>query len=267
MTAILPDTERHALGSLRASPVLARVRIVLVGTTHPGNIGASARAMKAMGLRALHLVTPAHFPSAEATARAAGADDLLAAARVHATLDEALAGCEVAYGTTARSRRIGWPTCTPRVAAAEIAALPASTEIALVFGRERTGLTNIELDRCQRAICIATAADFSSLNLAQAVQICAYELGLVEPAALPGAPRRGRDKSGDALATAAELEALRDHCLAVMAAVAYYDTAQPKLIDRRLRRMLARTGLLHSEVQIFRGFLHAIEVRLGAISS
>lgn len=184
------------------------MRIVLVGTTHPGNIGASARAMKAMGMRALHLVEPAHFPSAEATARAAGADDVLGSAVIHATLEDALLGCEVAYGTTARGRRIGWPTCTPRAAAADIAAMPSGTQVALVFGRERTGLTNTELDRCQRAICIATAADFSSLNLAQAVQICAYELGLAVPAALPGAPRRGRNKSGEALATAAEIEAL-----------------------------------------------------------
>lgn len=220
--------------------------------------------MKGMGLQALHLVTPQHFPSAEATARAAGADDVLADAVVHPTLEDALSGCQIVYGTSARGRRIGWPTFTPRAAAAEIAQAPNNAIIALVFGRERTGLTNAELDRCQRSICIPTVADFSSLNIAQAVQICAYELAVIEPDAVPGAPRRGRHKSGDTPASAAEIEALRAHCLAVMARVEYYDLLRPKLIDRRLRRLLARSNLLHSEVQIFRGFLTAIEAHLPA---
>jgi TrmH family RNA methyltransferase len=250
--------------SSRGSSWLERVRVVLVGTTHPGNIGASARAMKGMGFQTLHLVTPQHFPSAEATARAAGADDVLADAVVHASLEDALQGCQVVYGTSARARRIGWPTFTPRAAAADIAQAPQSAIIALVFGRERTGLTNAELDLCQRLICIPTVADFSSLNIAQAVQICAYELALIEPDAVPGTPRRGRQKSGDTLASAGEIEALRAHCMAVMARVEYYDPLRPKLIDRRLRRLLARSNLLHSEVQIFRGFLTAIEDHLSA---
>lgn len=248
---ILPDS--------RATPVLAQVRFVLVGTTHPGNIGASARAMKAMGVHDLRLVRPLAFPSAVATAQAAGADDVLAAAGIHDRLEEALAGCTLVWGTTARGRRLGWPTQGPREAAAEIARGARAGPVAVVFGTERTGLSNAELDLCQRAICIPTVADFSSLNLGQAVQIVAYELAQTTPAAVPGAPRRGRPKSGEQAATAAELAELEAHCLAVMAAVEYYDPDRPKLILRRLRRLLGRAQLLHSEVQILRGFLRAIE--------
>ena len=240
------------------APSLDHVRIVLVGTTHPGNIGATARAMKVMGLSALHLVAPARFPSAEATARAAGADDILARARVHADLEDALVGVRTVYGTTARERHIDWPAQSPREAAAAIAA--DGDDVAIVFGRERSGLTNEELDRCQRAIHIPTSATFRSLNLAQAVQICAYELRLAHVAAAPAmpAPREGRDPP----AAAAELEGLRAHTLAVMEAVGYYDPAQPKLLERRLQRLFNRAGLLHSESQILRGFLAAIAQRV-----
>ncbi len=235
---------------------LGHVRIVLVGTTHPGNIGATARAMKVMGLSALHLVAPARFPCAEATARAAGADDILARANVHTHLEEALSGVRTVYGTTARERHIDWPAQSPREAAAAIAA--DGEDVAIVFGRERSGLTNEELDRCQRAIHIPTSATFRSLNLAQAVQICAYELRLAHAAGAPAAVREGRDPP----AAAAELEGLRAHTLAVMEAVGYYDPAQPKLLERRLQRLFNRAGLLHSESQILRGFLAAIEQRM-----
>lgn len=238
---------------------LSRVRIVLVGTTHPGNIGAAARAMKVMGLDALHLVQPARFPSAEATAMAAGADDLLARAAVHESLEAALDGCAMAYGTTARERHIGWPTLSPRAAAEAIAA--EAQPVALVFGRERAGLSNAELDRCQRAIAIPTDAAFRSLNLAQAVQICAYELRLAHLGDVrPVTPRVGAD---DPAAGAREIDDLTRHCLAVMAAVGYHDPARPKLLERRLARLFGRAGLLHSEAQILRGFLGAIEARLG----
>lgn len=248
------------------------VRIVLVGTTHPGNIGAAARAMKAMGLSSLHLVAPRHFPSAEATARAAGADDLLARATVHETLAAALAGCDIAYGTTARERRIGWPTVRPRAAAAEIVAAAAGTT-AIVFGRERSGLTNEELDACQRAIWIPTVSEFGSLNLAQAVQICAYELHLaalvgdVDGAAVPdAAPASGASSAfrrGERPASAGEVDGLTAHLLSAMTVVGYHDPARPKLLERRVRRWLGRSGLLHSEAQFLRGFLSAVEARLG----
>lgn len=238
------------------SAALARVRIVLVGTSHPGNIGASARAMKTMGLSTLVLVAPERFPSAEATARAAGADDLLARATRCATLAEAVAGCEVVFGTTARERRIDWPAVDMRAAAATIAATPGP--LAVVFGRERSGLTNSELEACQRAIHIPTSAEFRSLNLAQAVQICAYEIRLAHDAS-PTPPRGPRRARLDAPVRADELAALRAHCLRVMERVGYYDPARPKLLERRLQRLLSKADLRHSEAQFLRGFLAAIE--------
>lgn len=235
---------------------LDQVRIVLVGTTHPGNIGATARAMKAMGLSDLRLVQPARFPAAEATARAAGADDLLSRARVHETLAEALDGSALVVGTTARERHIEWPSLRPRDAAVEL--LGTGQPAALVFGRERSGLTNDELALCQRAVHIPTDENFRSLNLAQAVQVCAYELRL----SAIGAGKSVERRSSDPMATATELEQLNDHCLRVMAASGYLNPEHPKLLERRLRRFLGRAQLRHSESQIVRGFLSAIEGRL-----
>ncbi|MCZ6892913.1 MAG: RNA methyltransferase [Gammaproteobacteria bacterium] len=241
------------------------MRVVLVGTTHPGNIGASARAMKAMGLAHLHLVSPSVFPSAVATARAAGADDILAAVIVHESLDQALEGCGIAFGTTARGRRIGWPTLSPREAAGEILRSARAGDTAVVFGGERSGLSNEELDRCQRSIWIPTVDRFRSLNLAQAVQILAYELHLAaDPAAEP-APRHIELKGGDRPAAAEELNDLQAHILHVMEVAAYHDPERPKLLERRLRRLMNRADLLHSEVQILRGFLAAVEAGLGAV--
>ncbi|MGR8921457.1 MAG: RNA methyltransferase, partial [Gammaproteobacteria bacterium] len=161
--------------------------------------------------------------------------------------------------TTARSRHIGWPTLSPREAAEAIAADAAPA--ALVFGREATGLSNEELDRCQHAISIPTAPDYRSLNLAQAVQICAYELRVAH--ALPRSPPEAKPaRSGEAPASAEALEQLREHCLAVMQRVGYYDPAKPKLLERRLRRMISGAGMRHSEVQILRGLLGAVEARL-----
>jgi TrmH family RNA methyltransferase len=244
-------------------PIAARaaaVRIVLVATSHPGNIGATARAMKAMGLSALHLVQPARFPSAEATARAAGADDVLAAAVVHDSLADAVAGCTLVIGTTARERHLDWPSTDPRAAGALVAA--TAGEVALVFGRERSGLSNEELDQCQRAVYIPTSPVYRSLNLAQAVQVLAYEVRL---ALLDGGPVPGRRRSArlDPPASAEEIAGIEAHCLRVMARVGYYDTTKPKLLERRVKRLLARPGLLHSESQILRGFLNALERKLG----
>lgn len=262
MDAILTDRQASTVASQTeiSSAALARVRIVLVETTHPGNIGAAARAMKTMGLGTLALIKPLRFPSAEATARAAGADDILAAASLHDTLEEAVAGCRIVFGTTARERRIDWPTRTVREAAALIAACPEP--VAVVFGRERSGLTNAELDCCQRAIHIPTSADYRSLNLAQAVQICAYEVRLAHDDSM-APPRGARRARLDADAGADELDALRAHCLRVMEAAAYYDPRAPKLLERRVKRLLSRAGLKHSETQFLRGFLTAIEARLG----
>ena len=242
---------------------LERVRIILVGTTHPGNIGSSARAMKAMGVTNLHLVNPQGFPSAVATAQASGADDLLSRAVVHGSLDQALIGCSTVYGTTGRARHIGWPTLGPRLAANEIRQkLQQDDTVAIVFGPERSGLSNEELDRCKCAIWIPTAANFRSLNLAQAVQILAYELRMTEGEGEPYFASSGDDDKGDGPASALELIELKSHLMRIMEAVYYYDPNRPKLLNRRITRLLNRSVLLHSEAQILRGFLTAIETKL-----
>ena len=215
-----------------------------------------------MGLAELHLVAPERFPDAEATALAVGADDLLARAVVHDSLAGALAGVARVYGTSARPRRVDWPTVTPRAAAAEIAAL-GPVDAALVFGPERTGLSNEDLDLCHRLVAIPTAAAYSSLNLAQAVQVLVYEVFLARSASAPvPAPRRAR-RASERPARADEVADLLRHCLAVMARVGFYDPERPKLLERRLSRLLGRAALVDSEVQILRGFLAAVEDELG----
>ena len=149
------------------------MRIVLVETTHPGNIGGAARAMKKMGLQQLLLVNPQHFPSADATARASGADDVLAAAALHPDLDSARAGCCLGSGATARGRSIPWPSVDPRLAAARAVAAAPHGPVVMVFGREHSGLSNEEQDRCNYLLHIPTDAAYSSLNLAAAVQVVA----------------------------------------------------------------------------------------------
>ncbi len=265
MAKILPDSQCQTVDQPEAPahpavpPLAARVRVVLVGTSHPGNIGGAARAMKAMGLAQLHLVAPERFPDASATALAVGAADLLINARLHASLAEALVGVDVVYATSARGRRIDWPTFNPRTAAADIVARDGA-QVALVFGPERSGLSNTDLDLCQRLIEIPTVPDFSSLNLAQAVQIIAYELYAAAP--LVVAPMRRNRRLSDQAARAEDVADLQRHCMRVMAAVEFYEPHKPKLLDRRLRRLLSRAELRDSEVQILRGFLTAVEETL-----
>ena len=155
---------------------LARTRVVLINTTHPGNIGATARAMKVMGLKQLHLVSPKIFPSAEATARASGADDILQHAHVHESLDAALSGCGLVLGTSARLRSLPMPMLDAQAAARQAIAEVEEHEVALLFGRERHGLTNEEMQRCNFLVNIPTNPEYGSLNISQAVQIMAYEL-------------------------------------------------------------------------------------------
>ncbi len=244
---------RDALGD--TPDPFGAVRIVLVGTTHPGNIGASARAMKAMGLRRLWLVSPKVFPAAEATAMASGADDILAAAEVVPSFEAAIAGCTMVFGTTARTRHLQWPVLSPAEAALQVRGAVADGPVAIVFGREQAGLSNAELDLCQRAIRIPTDEGFNSLNLAQAVQICVYELRN----ALQASRRTADEEDRDRPAGAPELDRLHRHLVETMVAVGYYDSSNPKLLERRLRRLLNRSGLRQSEAQILRGFLAAVD--------
>ncbi|MEJ2687494.1 MAG: tRNA (cytosine(32)/uridine(32)-2'-O)-methyltransferase TrmJ [Gammaproteobacteria bacterium] len=236
--------------------MLANIRIVLVNTSHPGNIGAVARAMKTMCLEQLYLVGPKTYPSAEATARASGADDLLARARVCDTLDEALAGCSLVAGASARSRAIPWPLIDPRACAARLAARSASGPVALVFGREQSGLSNEELDRCQLLVQIPSNPEYGSLNLAAAVQVLAYEL--------LQAHRDGpQDTDGASMehppATVDELEGFYRHLERTLVSLEFLDPDNPRHLMRRLRRLYHRAALDRNEVNILRGILSAIE--------
>jgi len=250
---------------------LDNVTVVLVGTTHPGNIGAAARAMKTMGLTRLALVAPRHFPHAEATARASGADDVLAGAAVYDSLAAALAGHVLAFGTTARARRLEWPVLDPRETAVEIARESERGRVALVFGREQSGLSNDELALTQRAVRIPTAEQYASLNLAQAVQVLAYEVGYVVHAARQAAEGEGAGRTpkaaADRPATADEVAGLAGHLERAMVRVGYLDPARPKLMRRRLGRLGARARFLNSEVQFLRGFLTRVDERIPASGS
>jgi TrmH family RNA methyltransferase len=234
------------------------IRFVLVETSHPGNIGAAARAMKTMGLGRLALVRPKTFPCAEATARASGADDLLAAAAVHDDLDAALMGVGLVLGTSARLRTLTWPQVDARTAAGQIHALGNGTEVAVLFGRERTGLTNAELDRCHHLLHIPVNPAYGSLNIAAAVQIVAYEIRMTAP---------GTGGVGDYLperpATAEQMEGLYGHLEQTLVAIRFLDPGNPRYLMRRLRRLFNRAHLGEEEVNILRGILAAIRRRIG----
>ena len=237
---------------------LEHIRIVLIETSHPGNIGAAARAMKCMGLTHLCLVQPGRFPCAEATARASGADDVLAGAVVCGTLEEAITGCGLVIGASARQRRIPWPLLDPHETAARVLeAASADTDCALVFGREHSGLTNEEMELCQYLVTIPTNPAFSSLNLAAAVQVLCYELRQCAGAELETVA--GSRDSRVPSATAEDMERLYQHLEQVMIATGFLDPAKPRRLMRRLRRLFSRTGLDRQELQILRGFLAAIK--------
>ena len=236
---------------------LNRIRIVLVATSHAGNIGACARAMKTMGLKRLVLVDPLRFPDVEATARAVGAEDVLNNAQVCANLDEALADCHLVIGTSARNRRIPWPLLMPDEAAQRAVQESAERDVALLFGRERTGLTNDELDRCQLLVNIPTDPDFSSLNLAAAVQVLCYEVRRAAQAKDTPRPDAAA-LLGEPLATAADVQRFYDHLEQVLVETRFLDPANPRLLMRRLVRLFNRVQMTENEVKILRGFLASI---------
>jgi tRNA (cytidine32/uridine32-2'-O)-methyltransferase len=234
------------------------LRIVLVGTQHPGNIGSAARAMKTMGLSALHLVAPERFPDPEANTLAAGADDVLAAAPLHAGLDSALAGCHFVLGTSARRRHVPLPEMSPREAARALYDAAQQGPVALLFGRERTGLENEELQRCHASVGIPTDPGFSSLNLAAAVQVLAYELRLATLDASGGGLPSGRPMppvDAEPPATADELERYFAHLDQALHEIDFHKGKPPEMVMQRLRRLYLRAGLDAREVKILRGIL------------
>ncbi|MDT8405676.1 MAG: RNA methyltransferase [Methylococcales bacterium] len=228
------------------------VKIVLVGTTHPGNIGATARAMKTMNFSRLALVAPKQFPSAEASARAAGADDILAQAYVYDTLAEAVADCQWVIGASARRRSIQWPELTPRQCAAKLTTLPEGEQAALVFGREHSGLSNAELDLCQFLLHIPVNPEFSSLNLAAAVQVVCYEL---YQARLDNGPHTHPTPPEAPPASAEQLERFYQHLQDTLLSIGFLRPEQQQSMMRRLRRLYHRAQLDRKEVDILRGIL------------
>ncbi|MCC7217237.1 MAG: RNA methyltransferase [Burkholderiales bacterium] len=236
-----------------SAAALARVRVVLVRTTHPGNIGAAARAMHTMGVGRLVLVAPERYPHPEATALASGATAVLDGARVVATLPEALAGCAIAIGLSARPRAFAGRVLPLRDAAVEAARATAAGDVALVFGTEMSGLSNAELAQCAIAATIPANPDYPSLNVAAAVQVAAYELRVAAGA--------GRVWSAPRFAPAAhdEVEALYAHAQVTLTAMRFLHPAQPRRLLPRLRRLFGRAGLEREEVNILRGILARVD--------
>ena len=239
----------------RAAAQLRDIRIVLVEPSHPGNIGGAARAMKTMGLGDLALVRPKRFPDPQAEWRAASAIDVLEAARVVDRLDDGIADCGLVAGTSARSRRIPWPTLT----AADFAVHVASNGLggkpaAILFGREVSGLSNDELRRCNWHVVIPANPAYSSLNLAMAVQVVCYELRKALAAERPPAPSWDRP-----LASAAQMAGFYEHLERVLVDIEFQTANTPQQAMTRLRRLFGRIGVDETELAILRGVLTHVE--------
>jgi tRNA/rRNA methyltransferase len=234
--------------------VLERVRVVLSHTSHPGNIGAAARAMRTMGLSHLYLVKPKHFPHVDARALAAGALDILNAAVVCETLEGALSGTVLAVAATARNRDLSHEVVDCRTASLRLVSETRRGDVALVFGTERTGLTVAEVSKCGLIATIPSNATYSSLNVAQAVQVFAYELRIAsetpdnEPAVEPVN-----------LATHEEVEHFYEHLERTLYSTGFLNPAQPGRLMQRMRRLFARSRLEKEEVNILRGILSAMQ--------
>jgi TrmH family RNA methyltransferase len=236
------------------------VRIVLVDTSHPGNIGGAARAMKTMGLADLALVRPKHFPSDEATARAAGADDVLAAAQVYDDLQSAIADYGWVVGASARLRTVALPIVDPHEAAATMWQRLAQNRVAVLLGPEQSGLTNDDLARCQQLVHIPANPKFSSLNLAMAVQVLCYELRMAVPnKPLPPGRINKSVPSEGRLATAAELEGLHEHLERLLTESEFLHPAHQKQVKLKLRRIFHKATLEENELNILRGALTSLD--------
>lgn len=235
---------------------LSNIRIVLVRPTHPGNVGATARAMKNMSLRSLYLVEPEKFPSPEAMDRAAGADDVLQGAVICASLDEALKDSHLVIGTSSRARRIEWPTLDPAAGASRLVEGAQHGPVALLFGQERTGLLNSELDRCHFVVTIPADEAYSSLNLASAVQILAYE---IYRAVLAGAAASTTEAREDRPASNEDMQRFYQHLDEVLQEIGFLDPDNPRYLMRRLMRLFNRAGMDNNEINIMRGILTAIQ--------
>ncbi|WP_456379972.1 tRNA (cytosine(32)/uridine(32)-2'-O)-methyltransferase TrmJ [Thiolapillus sp.] len=237
---------------------MENIRIVLVETSHGGNIGAVARAMKNMCLEELVLVQPKQFPTEEAMARASGADDILHEASIHQSLDEAVADCTLVVGTSARLRSVSWPQLDPRECAELVMQRSAVGKVALVFGRERTGLTNAELERCNYLVNIPANPDYSSLNLGMAVQVISYELMMQS--------QQGRQlvTAERDLAKAGDMQGLFKHLEQALEDIGFLDPRKSDKLMRRLKRLFYRAEPDLDELKILRGILSAAQGRKSA---
>ena len=239
----------------------SNIKIVLVNTAHPGNIGGAARAMKNMGLSELCLVEPREYPAPRAVWRAAGAREVLTHATVVDSVDEAIADCSLVIGTSARERRIPWPLINPRECGVRVWAEAQKHKVALLFGREDRGLTNDELQKCHYHVHIPSNPEYSSLNLATAVQVLAYEIRMASLA----------NENGDLpdlaewdqpLVNAEDLENFHNHLAETMAELDFYDPENPKQLLTRMRRLFNRLRMDQMEVSILRGLLSAVQRKL-----
>lgn len=251
---------------IRKIILFSNIKIVLVETSHSGNIGAVARAMKNMMLTNLCLVSPKIFPHADATARAAGADDILARAQIFETLPEAIADCTLVIGASARSRTISWREVTPRECAEKISREFGDEKIAILFGRENSGLKNEELDLCRFLLHIPCNPNYSSLNIAAAVQVVCYELFI---AAQNGEATRKivGDEDEQELATSQQMELFYEHLEQALIDIDFMRTDKEKTLMRRLRRIYNRAELRSKEVDILRGILRLSQGHKGQLKN
>jgi tRNA (cytidine32/uridine32-2'-O)-methyltransferase len=241
--------------SCTLASMLKNIRIVLIATSHPGNIGAAARAMKNMSLDRLCLVSPRRYPSEDAVARASGADDLLARAEVYETLEEALVGCRFVVGASARLRRVEWPMLEPRACAEKMVCEAQAGEVALLFGREHSGLTNEELDCCHHLVHIPTNPAYSSLNIAAAVQVLVYEL------LLASREERSVEEVLTPVATAEQMASFHQHLEQALLDIGFSDPRQSDKLLRRLHLLFNRARPDTDELNILRGILSAAQGR------
>jgi tRNA (cytidine32/uridine32-2'-O)-methyltransferase len=237
----------------------AAIRIVLVATSHPGNIGSCARALKTMGFATLYLVNPKSFPDARAHEMSAGADDLLDKAVVTDSLQAAISDCQLVIATSARPRQLALTGFTPSNCAEFISQQSDDTKIAIVFGREHAGLTNDELLQCHFHVNIPSNPAYSSLNIAQAVQIITYELRmkLLAPKAVVAA------RMEEKLATAQDIEQFYEHLTELMIAINFLRPDNPRRVLQRIRRLFNRVGLEQMEINILRGIISHTQHALG----
>lgn len=256
--------------SSNVSNLLSNCRVILVNPTHPGNVGATARAMKTMGLSELYLVSEdSGIIDDHAMARASGAQDILEDCTVVSSLQEAIKGCHYLLGTSARERTLSNPILLPREAAnrAIKSYVVDGYKMALLFGQERIGLTNQELIMCHDQVMIPANAEYSSLNIASAVQLLCYELRLAVLDAcssedLENISKVKNKRDNDSLASSDDMELLYQHLEQVMLKIEFLDPKQPKLLMQRLRRLFNRAHLCNQELNILRGILAACEKKV-----